>query len=168
MTSLLYSKKTINHFRNPHNYGEIKNPSAVGEAGNVVCGDVMTLYLKIDKNDKNQEVIKDIKFKTYGCVAAIATSSVITDLVKGKTIEEALKIDKDKIVKTLNGLPPIKIHCSVLAAEALAEAIYQYLLKNKKPIPKDLEEKHQMIEKSKKIIEARYKEWIKLQNRLKK
>jgi nitrogen fixation NifU-like protein len=164
----LYSKQTLKHFRSPHNFGEIKNPDAVGEAGNIVCGDVMTLYLKIGKNKKGEEVIKDIKFKTYGCVAAIATSSVITDLVKGKTIDEALKIDKKAIVKTLNGLPPIKIHCSVLATEALAEAIYQYLLKNKRPIPSDLQKKHEIIEKSKGIIEERYKEWVKLQKAIKK
>lgn len=168
MVNFLYSKKTLNHFRNPHNYGEIKNPDAIGEAGNIICGDVMTLYLKIGKNKKGEEIIKDVKFKTYGCVAAIATSSVITDLVKGKTIQSALKINKEDIIKILEGLPPIKVHCSILATEALAEAIYQYLLKNKKPIPKDLEKKHQAIEKSKKIIEDRYYEWIKLQKAIKK
>ncbi|MGB9707285.1 MAG: iron-sulfur cluster assembly scaffold protein, partial [Microgenomates group bacterium] len=151
----LYTKQTLKHFHSPHNFGEIKNADAIGEAGNIVCGDVMTLYLKIDKNKEGEEVIKDIKFKTYGCVAAIATSSVITDLVKGKTIDEALKINKETIVQTLNGLPPIKIHCSVLATEALAEAIYQYLLKKKKPIPPDLQKKHEIIQKSKNIIEER-------------
>ncbi len=164
----LYTKQTLKHFRSPHNFGEIKDASAIGEAGNIICGDVMTLYLKIGKNKKGEEIIKDVKFKTYGCVAAIATSSVITDLVKGKTIDEALKIDKEAIVKTLNGLPPIKIHCSVLATEALAEAIYQYLLKNKREIPSDLQKKHEMIQKSKNIIEERYKEWVKLQKAIKK
>jgi len=164
----LYSKKTLKHFRSPHNFGEIKDADAIGEAGNIVCGDVMTLYLKMGKNKKGEEIIKEAKFKTYGCVAAIATSSVITDLVRGKTIEEALKISKDEIVKILEGLPPIKIHCSVLATEALAEAIYQYLLKNKRKIPEDLLKKHQIIEKSKNLIEERYQEWIKLQNAIKK
>lgn len=164
----LYTKQTLKHFHSPHNFGEIKNADAVGEVGNIVCGDVMTLYLKIEKNKQGKEIIKEIKFKTYGCVAAIATSSVITDLAKGKTIEEALKIDKEMIVKTLKGLPPIKVHCSVLAAEALTEAIYQYLVKNKRKIPEDLLKKHQIIERSKNVIEQRYQEWIKLQKSIKK
>jgi len=154
-----YSKQTLQHFRNPHNYGEIKNASGIGEAGNIICGDVMSLYLKIKKNKKGEEMIKDIKFQTYGCAAAIATSSVITDLVKGKTIEQASKISKDNIMKTLHGLPPIKIHCSILAIDALGEAIYQYLLKNKKIIPSDLQKRHERIEKDKKNIEQRYKKW---------
>lgn len=154
-----YSDETIKHFRNPHNYGEIKNPSGKGEAGNIICGDVMSLYINVIKNKKKQEIIKDVKFKTYGCAAAIATSSAITDLVKGKTIDEALKIGKQDIVDFLNGLPPIKIHCSILAIDALWEAIYQYLQKNKKIIPKDLEEKHQRIKKGKQQIAERYKKW---------
>lgn len=155
-----YSKQTIDHFRHPRNYGEIKNSDGKGEAGNIICGDVMSLYIKIKKNKKNEEVIADIKFQTYGCAAAIATSSVITEIVKGKTIKEALKIDKNSVVKTLHGLPPIKIHCSVLAVDALNEAIYQYLIKNKEPIPKELEEKHQRIEKTKSQIEDRYQKWM--------
>jgi nitrogen fixation NifU-like protein len=164
----LYSKQTLKHFRSPHNFGEIKDADAMGEAGNIVCGDVMNLYLKIGKNKNGEEVIKEAKFKTYGCVAAIATSSVITDLVRGKTIDEALKISKDQIVETLQGLPPIKIHCSVLATEALAEALYQYLLRKKRKIPAELLKRHEIIEKSKKIIEERYQEWIKLQKAIKK
>jgi nitrogen fixation NifU-like protein len=164
----LYSKQTLKHFRSPHNFGEIKDADAMGEAGNIVCGDVMNLYLKIGKNKNGEEVIKEAKFKTYGCVAAIATSSVITDLVRGKTIDEALKISKDQIVETLQGLPPIKIHCSVLATEALAEALYQYLSRKKRKIPAELLKRHEIIEKSKKIIEERYQEWIKLQKAIKK
>lgn len=155
-----YTKQTLKHFRNPHNYGEIKNADGIGEAGNIICGDVMSLYIKVNKDKLGNEVIKDIKFKTYGCAAAIATSSVVTDLVKGKTINEALKMKKDHIVKTLKGLPPIKIHCSVLAIDALTEAIYQYLSENKKTIPKDLEEKHLRIEKSKKAIKERYNKYL--------
>ena len=164
----LYSKQTLKHFRSPHNFGEIKDADAMGEAGNIVCGDVMNLYLKIGKNKNDEEVIKEAKFKTYGCVAAIATSSVITDLVRGKTIDEALKISKEQIVETLQGLPPIKIHCSVLATEALAEALYQYLSRKKRKIPAELLKRHEIIEKSKKIIEERYQEWIKLQKAIKK
>lgn len=124
-----YTKKVIDCFKNPKNYGRMKNPDGVGKVGNPVCGDVMWLYIKIEKDKKEREVIKDIKFETFGCVAAIATSSIITSLVKGKTLKEALKIDKNKIVKSLGGLPPIKVHCSVLAASALDAAIKDYLSK---------------------------------------
>jgi nitrogen fixation NifU-like protein len=144
-----YTKEVINHFKNPHNYGRIKNPDGLGKVGNPICGDVMWLYIKV-KKDKGKEIIKDIKFETFGCVAAISTSSVITDLAKGKTLEEALKIDKSKVNKALGGLPPIKIHCSMLAADALTEAIYDYSLKNKRPISKKLQEMHKKIRKGEK------------------
>ena len=156
----MYSKRTLQHFRSPHNYGEIKNADGVGEAGNIVCGDVMSLYLKMKKTGKKDPVIDQVKFKTYGCAAAIATSSAITDLVKGKTIEEALKISKNDIIEFLEGLPPIKIHCSILAIDALDEAIYQYLIDKKKPIPSDLQKKHERITLSRKQIEERYKKWM--------
>ncbi len=146
----IYTKKVIKYFEKPHHYGKMKNPDGVGKVGNPVCGDVMWLYIKVAKNKKGQEIIKDISFETFGCVAAIATSSVITDLAKGKTLKDALKIDKGKIVKSLGGLPPVKLHCSVLAAEALSEAIYDYLSKNKKEIPAGLKEKHLKSEKEKK------------------
>jgi len=156
----MYSKITLQHFRSPHNYGEIKNPDGVGEAGNIVCGDVMSLYLKMKKVGKKEPIIDEVKFKTYGCAAAIATSSAITDLVKGKTIEEALKISKNDIVEFLEGLPPIKIHCSILAIDALDEAIYKYLINQKKDIPEDLQKKHARISLSRKQIEERYKKWM--------
>lgn len=155
-----YTKKVIKHFKKPHNYGKIKDYDGLGKVGNVRCGDVMWLYIKIGKNKKGQEIIKDIKYETFGCVAAIATSSVITDLAKGKALSEALKIDKNNIIKSLGGLPPVKVHCSVLASDALFEAIHDYLLRNKKEIPKDLEEKHRSIEKSRKATEENYKEWV--------
>ena len=148
----IYTKKVMETFKNPHNFGRIKNANGIGKVGNIVCGDVMHLYIKIDKNKKGKEFIKDIKFETFGCVAAISTSSIITDLVKGKTIEDALKITKDEIVKSLGGLPKIKYHCSILAVDALTEAIYDYLVKNKKPIPKNLEDRHNIIKRSKEII----------------
>jgi len=132
------------------------------------CGDVMWLYIKIGKNKKGQEFIKDIKFETFGCVAAVATSSVITDLAKGKTLKEAVKIDREKIVKSLGGLPPIKIHCSVLAAGALSEAVYDYLSKQKRKIPQELEIRHQRIKKEKEEINEKYKEWIKLEEKMHK
>jgi len=148
----MYSEEVINHFHNPHNYGKIKNPSAVGNIGNIRCGDVMKLYIKINK----KEIIEDIKFETYGCAAAIATSSIVTDLAKGKTIKEALKIDNQEILKLLGGLPSIKVHCSLLAVDALQEAIYNYLKKKNEEIPKKLEIKHKRLEKERKEIEERY------------
>ena len=162
----IYSEEVMKLFMNPKNMGEIENPSGLGKVGNPVCGDVMWLYIKIGKNKKGDEIIKDIKFETFGCVAAIATSSVITDLAKGKNLKEAIKIDREQIVKSLGGLPPIKIHCSVLAASALSEAIYDYLTKNKREIPKELEERHQKIKKEKETISERYKEWMKLEEKM--
>jgi nitrogen fixation protein NifU and related proteins len=153
----LYSKQTIDHFRNPHNYGEIKNADGRGEAGNIICGDIMSLYIIVEKNKNGKEIITAVKFKTYGCAAAIATSSVITDLAKGKTIDEALLLSKKDIIETLHGLPPIKIHCSLLAIDALGEAIYQYLFTHKRAIPEDLVKRHEHIENERHMIEERLK-----------
>lgn len=128
----MYSEKVMDHFANPRNVGEIENADAVGEVGNATCGDIMRMYLKIDEN----EVITDVKFKTFGCGAAIATSSMATELIKGKTVEEALKLTNKAVVEALDGLPPQKIHCSVLAEEAVKEAIANYY--DKKGIKHDL------------------------------
>ena len=122
----MYTQKVMDHFRNPRNMGEIKNPDGFGKVGNPVCGDVMAIYIKV----KNEKIV-DIKFKTFGCTAAISTSSVLTEMVKGKTIDEALKITRDDVAKELGGLPAIKMHCSNLAAEALNEAIKDYRSKKK-------------------------------------
>ena len=122
-----YSEKVMEHFRNPRNVGEIKNPDGIGHVGNPVCGDIMEMYIKVENN-----VIVDTKFKTFGCGAAIATSSMVTELVKGKTIDEALKISNKAVIEALGGLPHIKMHCSVLAEEALKSAINDYLAKSKK------------------------------------
>jgi len=160
----MYTSKTLNNFTNPKNYGKLKNPDGVGKVGNIVCGDVMWLYIKVAKN-KLASVkpmtykITEIGFETFGCVAAIATSAEITELAKGKTLKYAINIKKDDIVKSLGGLPPIKIHCSILAVDALAEAIYDYLRKQKQPIPAELEKKHERIDQEKKIIECKYKDW---------
>jgi len=155
----LYTLKVMKTFKNPHNYGKIKNADGTGKVGNIVCGDVMHLYINVGQNKKKQDFIKDIKFETFGCVAAISTSSIITDLAKGKTIKEALKITKDNVIKSLGGLPKIKYHCSVLAVDALVEAVYDYLLKNKREISADLQKKHELIKKSEEIINERYKKW---------
>ncbi len=123
--SSLYSKKVMEHFSKPHNMGVIKNPSGRGRVGNSVCGDLMELQIKIEKKN-GIEYIKDAKFQTFGCGAAIATSSVLTDMVIGKSIIEAKKITNQTVTKALGGLPPIKRHCSVLAQEALNRAIEDY------------------------------------------
>jgi nitrogen fixation protein NifU and related proteins len=145
MTQVGYSKKVLEHFKNPHNFGVIKNATAVGQVGNPACGDVMKLYLKIDKNKQGQDFIKDVKFETMGCAAAIATSSVVTDLANGKTIEDALKLDNKDVIKALEYLPDIKIHCSLLAIDALNEAIFGYYQKIHHPIPDLLQKKHSRI-----------------------
>jgi len=121
-----YSKKVMDHFKNPRNVGEIENPDGVGHVGNPVCGDIMELYIKVE-----DEIIVDAKFKTFGCGAAIATSSIVTELVKGKNIKEALKISNKAVAEALDGLPPVKMHCSVLAEEALKSAIEDYLARQK-------------------------------------
>ena len=122
----MYTKKVIEHFTNPHNYGKIKSADGIGKVGNPVCGDIMKVYIKADKK---KNIIKDIKFETLGCAAAIATSSMITDLAKGKTLDEAMKISNKDVAESLEGLPPMKMHCSNLAADALHKAIEDY--KNK-------------------------------------
>lgn len=163
-----YTKEVIKHFKKPHNYGRMRNPDGIGKVGNVVCGDVMWLYLQVGRNKKGEEIIRDIKFETFGCVAALATSSVITDLAKGKTLKEAMKIDRNDVVKSLGGLPPIKLHCSVLAADALTEAIYDYFSRSKKEISEELKERHQRIEKEKTVIDERYKDWIEIEEKMHK
>jgi nitrogen fixation NifU-like protein len=120
----MYSEKVLEHFNNPRNMGEIPNPDAIGKVGNPVCGDLIWIYIKV-KND----VITDVKFKTFGCAAAIATSSMITELAKGKTLKEALKLTRQDVAEHLQGLPPIKMHCSNLASDGLHRAIEEYLKK---------------------------------------
>lgn len=122
----MYSEKVMDHFKNPRNMGEIPDADGVGTVGNPVCGDMMTIYIKVKENR-----ISDIKFKTFGCGAAIATSSMTTELAKGKTLEEALKITRGDVADALEGLPPIKMHCSNLAADALHAAIKDYNKKHR-------------------------------------
>ena len=122
-----YSKKVMNHFMNPKNVGVIENPDGYGKVGNPVCGDLMEIYIKVEDN-----IITDIKFKTFGCGSAIATSSMVTEMAKGKTVDEALEITRNDVATELDGLPPQKMHCSNLAADALHEAIKDYKKKQKK------------------------------------
>ena len=119
---MLYSEKVMDHFMHPRNVGEMENPSGVGEVGNAKCGDIMRMYLKIDEND----IITDVKFKTYGCGTAIASSSMATELIKGKAINDAINLSNKEVAENLDGLPPIKMHCSVLAEEAIKAALYDY------------------------------------------
>ena len=123
----IYTEKVKDHFYNPRNVGEIKNPDGVGTVGNPVCGDVMTIYIKVKENR-----INDIKFKTYGCAAAIASGSIATEIVKGMKLEDAMKLTREDIANKLGGLPELKMHCSNLAADALHEAIKNYKNKIKK------------------------------------
>ncbi len=131
--STAYSKEVMKRFKNPKFAKKMKDADAVGEVGNVNCGDIMEVFIKVGKNKKGEEFIKDISFQTYGCVAALASSDALCELAKGKTIQEALKISRDDIVKILKGLPNIKFHCSVLGEEALQKAIENY---KKKANPK--------------------------------
>jgi len=120
-----YSQKVMDHFMNPRNVGMIEDANGIGEVGNPVCGDIMRMYLKINNN-----IIEDVKFQTFGCGAAVATSSIATELIKGKTIDEALEITNKAVAEALDGLPPIKLHCSVLAEQAIKAAIEDYKKKN--------------------------------------
>ena len=135
----MYSDKVMDHFQHPRNVGEIENASGVGTVGNAKCGDIMRIYFDIDEN----QIIRDVKFKTFGCGAAIATSSMATELIKGKSIEEALQLSNSAVVEALEGLPPQKIHCSVLAEEAVRAAIADYYRK------KGMEDKAKEVENTK-------------------
>ena len=125
----MYSEKVMDHFANPRNVGEIENADGIGEVGNAKCGDIMKIFLKIDN-----DIITDIKFKTFGCGAAIATSSIATELILGKPVKDALNLTNKAVVSALDGLPPAKLHCSVLAEEAVKSAIADYYRRNNMPI----------------------------------
>ena len=130
----MYSEKVMDHFTNQRNVGEIADASGVGTVGNAKCGDIMRIYLKIENG-----IIEDVKFKTFGCGAAIATSSMATEMVKGKSIEEAMKLTNKAVAEALDGLPPVKMHCSLLAEQALKEALEDYFKKNNLPLPEGFE-----------------------------
>jgi nitrogen fixation protein NifU and related proteins len=121
----MYTEKVMDHFMNPRNVGEIENADGIGEVGNAKCGDIMKMYLKIEN-----DIIQDVRFKTFGCGSAIATSSIATEMIKGKTVKEALELTNRAVVEALDGLPPQKIHCSVLAEQAVKSALLDYATKN--------------------------------------
>ena len=129
----MYSEKVMDHFTNPRNVGEIPDADGIGEVGNAKCGDIMRMYLKIEN-----DIITDVKFKTFGCGAAVATSSMATELIKGKSIKEALTFTNKAVIEALDGLPAVKIHCSVLAEEAVKAALTDYYTKNCLPLPSEL------------------------------
>ena len=131
---MLYSEKVMDHFQNPRNVGKIEDADGIGEVGNAKCGDIMKMYIKVDEN----EIITDVKFNTFGCGSAIATSSMATEMIKGKSIKEALAISNKAVVEALDGLPTNKIHCSVLAEEAVKAAVEDYYKRKGLPIPEDL------------------------------
>ena len=131
-----YSDKVIDHYTNPRNVGKIEDASGIGEVGNPVCGDIMKIFIKVEDN-----VITDVKFKTFGCGAAIATSSISTEMIIGKTLEEALALKNSDVVKALDGLPPVKIHCSLLAEEAIHLAIADYYRKEGKMTEEEIKKK---------------------------
>lgn len=133
-----YSEKVMDHFTNPRNVGEIENADGVGVVGNAKCGDIMKMYLKIE-----DDVITDCKFKTFGCGAAIATSSMATELIKGKTVKEALELTNSAVVEALEGLPPVKVHCSVLAEEAIKTALADYYGKIGREVDFEIEKSHE-------------------------
>ena len=122
----MYTEKVMDHFQNPRNVGEIENPSGVGTVGNAKCGDIMRIFLDIDENG----IIRDVKFKTFGCGAAVATSSMATELIKGKSVTEAMQVTNQAVLEALDGLPPVKVHCSLLAEEAIHAALWDYAQKN--------------------------------------
>ena len=128
----MYSEKVMDHFENPRNVGEIPDANGVGTVGNAKCGDIMRMYLKVENG-----IIEDVKFKTFGCGAAIATSSMATEMVKGKTIKEALQLTNKAVAEALDGLPPVKMHCSLLAEEAIHAAVEDYLKNHPEETPKD-------------------------------
>lgn len=152
----MYTDKVIDHFREPHNRGKMADYTAIGKVGNIVCGDVMWLYIKVEKDEAARDIITDISWETFGCTAAIATSSMVSDLAKGKTVEEAIAVTNQDVASELGGLPPIKMHCSALAADALNEAIYNYMIQGGKAIPEALQKRHARVEKEVATLEKRY------------
>lgn len=126
----LYNEKVMDHFMNPRNVGEIKGADGEGQVGNPTCGDIMKIFLKVEKNDEGKEFIQDIRFQTFGCGAAVATSSMVTEMVKGKTLEEIESLTNKQVAEELGGLPPVKMHCSNLAASALHKAVEDYRAKH--------------------------------------
>jgi nitrogen fixation NifU-like protein len=154
----MYTDKVLDHFRTPHNQGKLDDYSAIGKVGNVVCGDVMWMYIRVvPAADGGEEIIEDISWETFGCTAAIATSSMVSDLAKGKPLSAAIDITNERVAEELGGLPKPKMHCSALAADALNEAIYAYFEERERPIPDALQKRHDRILRHREEVEERYR-----------
>lgn len=152
----MYNEQVMDHFHEPRNQGKLERYSAVGKVGNILCGDVMWMYIRVEPSGSGDEVISEVSWETFGCTAAIATSSMVSVLAKGKTLDEAITITNSQVATELGGLPAPKMHCSSLAADALNEAIYEYLTSEKRPIPPALEQRHERIARHRKQLEERY------------
>lgn len=162
-----YSKEVMKHFRAPKNVGIIKNFDGLGKVGQPICGDVLWLYIKIKEDKKTgKKIISDAKFQTFGCVVAVANSSLLTTLVKGKSLDEAMKITREDIIKKFKKVPVTKLHCSILAIDALSEAIYDYYKRNNLPVPEELVNRHEHIQQTLKTVERRYKDYIALEKKI--
>jgi nitrogen fixation NifU-like protein len=156
----MYTEKVVEHFRSPHNMGKMRDPSAVGRVGNILCGDVMWFYIRVEPDAQGRDVITDVSWETFGCTAAIATSSMMSDLAKGRTLEEAIAISNRDVADRLGGLPAVKMHCSALAADALNEAIFAYLTEKGREVPSALAARHDHIQKDMASLEERYKVFL--------
>lgn len=162
----MYSDTVMEHFNDPHNQRKMENPDGVGKVGNALCGDVMWLYIKVEEDEDGNDIIEDISWETFGCTAAIATSSMVTDLAQGEKVEEAIEITNEQVAEELDGLPPVKMHCSNLASDGLVEAIYDYLSSEDKEIPEDLEKRHQGIKKHMEEVEEEYGEYVEMEEEM--
>jgi nitrogen fixation NifU-like protein len=158
---LFYSPQVMDHFLHPHHAGALSRYDVIGEVGNIVCGDVMRIYLLVEPDERGELCIANISFETYGCGAAIATSSITCDLAMGKTLSEAQKLTKEQVITALQRLPAQKIHCSILAIDALHEAIYQYYQLKVIRIPPELQAQHDEIQQQKEFLKKQYESWLK-------
>lgn len=161
----MYSEKVMEHFNDPHNQRKMADPDGIGKVGNPACGDVMWLYIKVTQKD-DEEIIEDISWETFGCTAAIATSSMVTDIAKGKSLQEAVKVTNERVADELNGLPPVKMHCSNLAADALIEALHDYYSKSGREVPANLKKKHKKIERDMARLEEKYGDYLSMEEEL--
>jgi len=152
----VYNRKVMDHFENPRNVGEMEEADGSGRVRNPSCGDVASFQIKVGKNERREEIIKEVKFKTFGCVAMVASSSAITELIKGKTFKEVLRVGKKELIEALEGVPFVKIHCCLIAIDGLGEAIYDYLTKQGREIPVKLERGHKRVEKYKEILREKF------------
>lgn len=156
----------MEHFNNPQNQRKMEDPDAIGKVGNALCGDVMWIYVEVGENEVGKEIIEDISWETFGCTAAIATSSMVTELAKGETLEKALEITNEKVAEELDGLPSVKMHCSNLAADGLVEAIYNYLDSSNKEIPEDLRKRHEQIEQHMEKVQEEYGDYVEMEEEM--